>query len=140
MGDSVPGGEVYNAGFGEAEDVLELSYGSGCSRAVDAVGGNAGYGGVDLSDGIQLLLHLTHLIPGAAYGQLLPRPGGRNTRNLLCRVHVHVIPVKMPDNLDGTVSLLAQGAGAPLSHPLGTLHLPPVAVLGENGLADAGAG
>ncbi len=40
----------------------------------------------------------------------------------------------MAEDLNGAVAPLAQGAGAPLGHPIGTRNLPPITVLGKDGL------
>lgn len=50
--DAVPGGVVYDSGYGEAEDSLEGAHGVLGGFAVDAVYGNFGNGGVSVGYGV----------------------------------------------------------------------------------------
>ena len=51
------------------------------------------------------------------------------------RIDVDGVPVEITEDFDGAVTLLAEFTGTPLGHPIRTLNLPPVTVLGQNRLA-----
>lgn len=87
------------------------------SGAEDSVLSDPGNGGIDGGYGIQLLLNMAYLISGRTDGQFIAGPGDRNAGNLLCCVDVNAFPVKIPEDLNGTVALLSKGTGAPLGQP-----------------------
>ena len=112
MGDPIPGPKIHDARFRKAEDRLESRHGSGCSRAIDSIDGHPRDGRIDCGNRVQLLLKLPDFRAGGTNGEIISRPGGRNTRDLLCRINVDRISIKMTQDLNGAVALLAKGAGS----------------------------
>ena len=138
--DAVPGGVVGDSGGGEAEDALEGADGVLGGFAVDAVDGYCGDGGVAGGYGVQLFLELADFEAAGADGEVVAGPGGGDAFDGFGGVDVEVAAVVVSQDLDGGVALVGEGFAAPLAHPVGTGDAFTVAVLGEDGLFDIGAG
>ena len=77
---------------------------------------------------------------GGAIFQIISRPGRRDSGDGFSGVDVHIVAVIVAENFDGGVALVSEGFGAPLGHPIRTLYLPSVAVLGQDWLAHIWSG
>ena len=106
----IPCGKIHHSCLGQSEDGLEFPHRFRGPGAVYPVRRHPGNGRINSCYFIQLFLHLSHLIPGASYGQVTARPGGRYPGYLLRRVHVDAVPVKITQYLYGTIALLSKGA------------------------------
>lgn len=73
---------------------------------------------ISLRNYIQLLLHLPYLSTAGPFSQIISRPGRRDSCNLHCRVDIDALPIIIPQNLNGGISLLSQRLGTPLGHPV----------------------
>lgn len=110
MGYPIPGRKVHHTGLGKPEYGLELPYRVRCPLPIDTIRGHPWDGGIHRCNHIQLLLHLAHLIPCAANGQVISGPGCRDTGYLFCCVDVDAVAVKIAEDFNGAVPLLSQGA------------------------------
>lgn len=113
----IPGGIIHDTGGAQAKDGLELPDCRGGVATENAVLCDFGDAGVYVGDGIELFLHLQHLGPGGAHGQVAAGPGGRDARDLLCGVDVHGIAVIVAQNVNGGIAVVGQGFAAPLRQP-----------------------
>lgn len=135
----VPGGIVGDAGLGQVKDALENPDCIGGGGTVNAIGCDGGNGRIISCNTVQLILQLANLVAGGTDAERISGVGGRNPRNEVGRVDIHIIAKVIPYNLDGRVSLISQIFGSPLTksragHPLA------VAVGGKDRLSDTGAG
>ncbi len=106
VGDLVPGGKVYHACLGKAENRLKFPDCRGGVGTVKAVGGHMGDGAVYGGNGVQLLLKLPYFLSGGADGQVLFRPGGGDPGDLFRGVDVDGRSVKMAQDLNRAVAPL----------------------------------
>ena len=95
---------------------------------------------ISIGNYIQLLLDGTHTVAAGTGAQDCTGIGGRNTGNFLCGIDVNVVTVKVSENLDRCIALVAKGFASPLGHESRTGYLFAVAVLGKDWLLYVRAG
>ena len=68
MGYFIPGAEIDDSRYREAEYGLEFPHSGGGCRSEDSIRRNVRDGAVDGGDGVQLFLHLLYLLAAGADG------------------------------------------------------------------------
>lgn len=117
MGNSIPCGEIDDAGYRKPENGLELPDCIGGCRAIDPVSPDAGDSSIDRCNCIKLLLNLADLISAGADGQVIAGPGRGNSGDLFGGVDIHIASVIMPQYFYGGVALFSKVTAPPLRQP-----------------------
>ena len=116
MGNLIPCGKIYHSGLGKSKDRLEFPNSFRGSWTIDPIREISGIAVYTLR------LHLTVPAAAAPYHRWHQssdhiRPRCRDAGDLFCRIDIHIISIKIPQDLDGTVPRFSELTAAPLRYP-----------------------
>ena len=88
----------------------------------------------------KLLLNLPDFISGRTYLQIIPRPGCRDTGNLLRCIDKHIITIIITENFYRFVVLIPKIFASPLTQPVAARHALSVTILCQDWLSHIRSG
>ena len=139
-GNFIPGIEAYHTIRCQIKYFLEFPDGILSTLTKDSVFCYLWNTRISIGNYIQLLLDGAYAVASGTGAQGGTGIGGWNTGNFFCGIDVNVVTVKVSENLDRCIALVAKEFASPLGHESRTGYLFAVAVLGKDWLLYVRAG